>query len=283
MNDKERYFWDLTGYLIVRNVLSAEEVELANEAIDKHEDQISFDQNVKEGAPALSGTERPTLSGLLQLEKPYCDPFRKMLVHPAVVVRLNEMHGEGFRLDHGPLLIGGVKGTEGVFLHGSGEPHRPHVAYHHQNGRSYVGGVTVSWQLQDVPEGGGGFACVPGSHKSRFPMPRGVRQCDDDMGVVVQPAMNAGDVLFFMDGAQTHGALPWRNEHPRRSILFKYASRDSVRGGPASRCGVPEIYWGEELVEGMTDEQRAVMYGPHSNGRGIPSLTVGEDGSVRME
>ncbi|MDP6353818.1 MAG: phytanoyl-CoA dioxygenase family protein [Planctomycetota bacterium] len=284
MNAEERYFWDLTGHLIVREVLSAEELGLANEAIDEHSDRISLNQNVTDDAPALNGTERPTLTGLLQLEEPYCDPFRKMLIHPAVVVRLNEMHGPGFRLDHGPLLIGGVKGTEGLSLHGAGDPHRAHVAYHHQNGRFNVGGVTVTWQLHDCPAGSGGFVCVPGSHKSRFPMPRGVRLCDDDMGVVIQPEMKAGDVLFFMDGAQTHGTLPWRSENPRRSILYKYAARDSVRGGLASQVAAPEIYWDEEIVDGMTDEQLAVMYGPYSNHNGnVPALTVDEGGIVRVE
>jgi len=93
--------------------------------------------------------------------------------------------------------------------------------------------------------------------------------------------MKAGDVLFFMDGAQSHGALPWRNAHPRRSVLYKYAARDSIRSG---RLVEPDIYWPEEIGEGMTDEQRAVMYGPYSNHHGnLPALAVDEDGTVRVE
>ena len=34
MDAKERYFWDITGYLVVKNVLSTEELKIANEAID---------------------------------------------------------------------------------------------------------------------------------------------------------------------------------------------------------------------------------------------------------
>ena len=40
------------------------------------------------------------------LTEPWWEPFRKLLVHPQIVGRLNEMSGKGFRLDHGPLLIG---------------------------------------------------------------------------------------------------------------------------------------------------------------------------------
>ncbi len=286
MDARERYFWDLTGYIVVRNVLNPDQIAAANEAIDVHRDRMRIaDDNLgARGSHALRGTGRPTMHDLLQLERPYCEPFRQMLVHPAVVLRLNVMCGTGFRLDHGPLLISGVKGTEGLTMHGAGEPHRPHVAYNHQNGQSYCGGVTVSWQLADVNPGDGGFVCVPGSHKTGYPMPAGVRTCDDDMGTVVQPAMRAGDVLFFMDGAQTHGTRPWQSERPRRSVLFKYASRSSVRGGPARELAPPEIYWGEDVVADMTHEQRAVMFGPCSNhGGDVPLLAVDDNGNVRIE
>ena len=34
MTDKERYYWDLNGHLVVRNVLTPKEVKAANDAID---------------------------------------------------------------------------------------------------------------------------------------------------------------------------------------------------------------------------------------------------------
>ena len=34
MTDKEKYLWDLNGYLIVRNVLSQEEIAEVNEALN---------------------------------------------------------------------------------------------------------------------------------------------------------------------------------------------------------------------------------------------------------
>lgn len=71
-------------------------------------------------------------------------------------------------------------------------------------------------------------------------MPSGVRTVDDDMGVIEQP----GDVLFFMDGAQTHGTLPWNADHDRRSVLYKYAGRTATRSGRSARLAPPEIYWG---------------------------------------
>lgn len=283
MNARERYFWDLNGHLILRGVLTRSELHAANAAIDAHRDRIRAGEpnRLSRGSTALQGIGRPSMGGkqLLDLERPYCDIFRRMLVHPAVVNRLRVMCGPGFRLDHGPQFIGGVKGTSGHRLHGSGAPHKPNVAYHHQ-GEPYIGAVTVSWQLAEVIKNQGGFACVPGSHKSDFDPPDGVTSCDDHMGAVIQPAAQSGDVVFFMDGAQTHGTFPWRNEHERRSILYKFASRTAVRGGGV-QVARPDIYWDGETVDDTSDAHIEVMWGPGS-GVGAPSLEVDPSGSVGL-
>jgi hypothetical protein len=284
MNPKERYFWDLNGYLIVKSVLSKTEIDQANEIVDRYSDRVKVGGSTAKDSTAYAGTGRPMLPGILEFPKPDCLPFRNMLAHPALVSRLRIMCEAGFRLDHGPMFIVSVKGTAGHTMHGNGEPHRPHVAYNHQNGRPYVGGVTVAWQLHDCKPGAGGFACVPASHKANYRMPDGVRTGDADMGVTIQPPVEAGDVIFFMDSAQSHGAWPWRLDTGRRSILFKYASRTSVRSGVSRELSEPESYWDHNICDGMTPEQSAVMYGPYSNhGGSVPSLTVTPDGRVVIE
>lgn len=285
MTSKERYFWDLNGHLILRGVMTQKEVDAANNAIDTHTDRIKSGEanRLSRGSKSLQGLGRPSMGGtqLMNIEKPHCDIFRRMLVHPAIVRRLRVMCGPGFRLDHGPQFIGGVKGTSGHRLHGSGAPHKPNVGYHHQSGDPYVGGVTVSWQLTEVIEGRGGFACVPGSHKSDFNPPEGVTTCDDHRGAVIQPGAQPGDVVFFMDGAQTHGTFPWLNDHERRSILYKFASRTAVRGGGRTVAS-PDIFWDDDVVDDMDDEQLAVMWGPGS-GVGAPSLEVDDTGTVSIK
>ena len=42
MNDEERYFWDLSGYLLVKGVLTAEELAAANAAVDHCADRIQI-------------------------------------------------------------------------------------------------------------------------------------------------------------------------------------------------------------------------------------------------
>ena len=100
------------------------------------------------------------------------------------------------------------------------------------------------------------------------------------MDLMVQPAMKAGDVLFFMDGAQTHGALAWKSEIPRRAILIKYSSRNFNRGG--GEMVQPNNRWGD-LVDGMSDAQLAVMRGPDrdTHDHNVPRLVV-DNGEVSV-
>ncbi len=276
---KEFYFWDLTGYLVIRNIMSNEDVDLANEAIDEFSDRIVVGDELARGSKSLAGTGRPLLGALMELPKPYCEPFRRMVGHPAVMHRLTWMGGSGFRCG-GPTGFLSVKGSTGHSLHDSNEPLNPSRSYVFKNGRSYCEAITVAWQLRDVTDEDGGFACVPGSHKAQYPLPPDVRSCDDHMDLVAHPTFKAGDVLFFMDGAQTHGALAWHSEISRRSILIKYSSRNFNRSG-GDMCQA-ENRWGPE-IEGMTDEQLAVMRGPdRDNRRGnVPRLDI-VDGEARV-
>ncbi len=202
MTRRERYYWDLVGHLVVPGVLNSDEVAAANEALDHADDRMANGKDayaafLRETANAawLDGhfvRTRPQAPFLLMLESPHCEPFRKMLVHPEIVGRLHDMCGAGFRLDSGPVFIGGVIGTPIHMLHGAGEPHKPYVSYDSPNGTFFAGGVTVAYLLGDAGPDDGGFACVPGSHKSRFPIPPGVRTMEDDLGCVEKPAGQSG-------------------------------------------------------------------------------------------
>jgi hypothetical protein len=278
IDEKEFYFWDLNGYLVVRGIMDQVWLDAANEAVDRFQDKVVVGGELARGSVSQAGTGRPLLSGLLELPDPYNQAFRGMIAHPDIVHRLTWMGASGFRTG-GATVFCAVEGTSGHALHDGNEPMSPSRGYAFQNGRSYAETITVTWQLRDVEPGLGGFAAVPGSHKTQYPMPPGIRTCDDTMGLVVQPVMKAGDVLFFMDGGMTHGALAWHNPVPRRGVLVKYQSKNSNWGG-----GVvdPKDRWGD-MVEDMTEEQFAVMRGPERDGRNrtIPRLEV-DDGRVEV-
>ena len=117
MSAAEKYFFDFWGYFVVRRALTAEEVAACNGAIDHFVDRMSTRSveggGLAGGSSALAGESgRQELGGMLGWPAPHRGPFRRLLVHPVAVSRLNEMSGKGFPLDHGPLLIRAHKGTE---------------------------------------------------------------------------------------------------------------------------------------------------------------------------
>jgi ectoine hydroxylase-related dioxygenase (phytanoyl-CoA dioxygenase family) len=271
MTDNERYLFDLTGYLVIQDVLSSEEVALCNEAIDRHADQIKervSDLSLSDGSPALEGiTGRGDLSGMLGWKAPWREPFRAMLVHPKIVPYLNDILGKGYRMDHPPGLITMRKGAEGHIFHGSSGPgFDRHQYYIFQDGQMHCGLTVASWQLTDVHPGDGGFCLIPGSHKGNIACPRATRRYEQHQEFVKQITCKAGDVVIFTE-AVTHGTLPWTADHQRRSVLIRFS--------PGNLAYVPG---NKSMLEGMTDAQRAVLEPPYHIRLKRPVLD--EDGEV---
>ena len=136
-----------------------------------------------------------------------------MIAHPAVIHRLNWMEGSGFRCGNATAICS-VKGTAGHAMHSGSDPARPGNSYFFQNGRTYCDSVNVAWQLRDVTEADGGFVCLPGSHKARYPMPPGVQSCDEPMGLV-PPCVNESGGCAYVHGGRTNTrCLPVEERYP---------------------------------------------------------------------
>ena len=225
IDEKEFFFWDLCGHLVVRGVMDEEWLRQANEAIDAHAEEIEKGGDAAHDSKRLAGSGLSSLTGLFEFAPPHCEPFRKMIAHPAVVQRMNWMSGSGFVLDAARAIIY-EKGTSGHGMHSGPVPGSPRSTYRLQNGRTYCETINVAWQLRDVNSGDGGFVCISGSHKCRYPLPAGIRSMEDEWGLVEHVPMKAGDVVLFMGSAQIHGAYPWMNETPRRAIIMNFVSRN---------------------------------------------------------
>ena len=72
-----------------------------------------------------------------------------------------------------------------------------------------------------VYDRGVGFCCIPGSHKSHFKLPRQIHEAPEKACCVVIPDVPAGSVVLFSE-AMMHGTAPWRADHERRTLLYKY-------------------------------------------------------------
>ena len=93
------------------------------------------------------GVGRTDVGGMLQWEHPWCDPFRRQLVNPAVRPYLQTLLGSGYRMDHMPHLMISDKGCDGHNLHGGGANRFSKggflEAYQYNDGKLFTGMVVV--------------------------------------------------------------------------------------------------------------------------------------------
>ena len=237
MNEHERYFFDLRGYLAVEEALSAEQLATLNGLLDGTlAAQAGPDVNAKRLNPLAWG--RPCLA---------------LLDNPRIAPYLTELLGEGFRLDHAYVdVIRSGLGPIGATLHGGAAPFDPSQYYLFQNGRMYNGLTVVAYNLKDVLPGDGGFGCIPGSHKSNYPPPKDWLDLENPAPVTQAVPGRAGSAILFTE-ALTHGTLPWRGADERRTLFLKYTPK--------------HIAWSRHYVTGLdesalTPGQRRVLRTP---------------------
>lgn len=268
MTPEEKFAFDLTGYIVVKGVYDADEVKRMNAAIDKRASEIVERKGrLRLGGSAgdpLAGdgeTGRADLGGMLAWSDGDCDVFRSMLAHEKLVPYYHELVGEGYRMDHLPLMIQQKTGADGFVFHGGRmNPDGTwcqELAYTCEGGKLYNQLIGVSVALSDTMPGDGGFCIIPGSHKSSFPCPQAILEYKSRQDLVVNPKIEAGDVLIFTEAA-THGTMAWKAKHTRRAVLYRFAPSTYAYG----RSYYPTWPEGTE-DENMTDAQRAVLQPPH--------------------
>lgn len=259
MNDREKFLFDLQGFLHVPNFLTPEEVDAFNAAIDANAHRKGEDGNSNTaGSAVLEGKfKRGMFTGMLKWDKPWCLPFRHLLAHPKAIPYLNTLFGRGWRMDHAPFILTSTDGAEGLVVHGS-TMHRFDGSqyYIYTNGLIRCGMCVFQYQLADVNEGDGGLCVVPGSHKANFSCPSEIRKWEVNREVVYNVPCKAGDLVIFNE-ATLHGTLPWKASHERRSLLMRYSPKYLHFAGGEYRTTFPE--WVEEL----TEAQRAVLEPPY--------------------
>lgn len=258
MSDREKYLFDVQGFLVIPDVLSSGEVERLNESLD-----ANWHHRVDGGLPeytsdAVEGgrIRQGMINGMLQWERKWSEPFRDLLAHPKMVPYLNSLLGRGWHMDMEPHLFHSVPGTRGQEIHGGYPDFRCDHFFHYANGQMRNGMVVVEFLLTDQIAGQGGFVAIPGSHKSNYHRPREISLMTQNPEIIVNPGAKAGDVIVFTE-ALGHGAAPWNAEHERRVLLYRYSPKSIGFGRGFYDIQFPE--WTDEL----TEAQRAVLEPPY--------------------
>ena len=214
MNDEERYLFDLMGYIVIEDVLSPTELRELNALIDRRD---AWGQYEREHQGSTVGPNNLHVGPLHEWE----EPFRRLISDSRLIPYLVEIIGPKYRFDHGYAIFM-KKGGSQHRLHGGATPYDPAQYYHWRNERMYNGLIVVSYALGDVNPGDGGFAAIPGSHKSNLPCPSYFKTFEKTGAWLQQVPQKAGSAIIFTE-ALTHGTWPWTANTERRSLLYKFS------------------------------------------------------------
>jgi hypothetical protein len=268
MKSREKYFFDLNGYLVVPSVLAAGELEALRAEVRAMgvDDALARHGYLHAGFPRdyYDDDEWTGDDGYRYLKDSFLldwgPAVRSLVAHPRIAPYLAAVVGPEYRLDHAYGIF--ARGRTGPHaLHNGGTPFDPTQTYLVRDGRIFNSMVVVQFALKDQGPGDGGFCCVPGSHKASFPLPEGFEDLDqldeDCRAQVVHVPVRAGDALIFTE-AVTHGAFGWRGDHDRSALLYKYCHGS--------------MQWEREspfVTEGHAwdDRQARVLAGPYAGGR----------------
>lgn len=261
--EMQKYLLDLQGYLVVENALSTDEVATLNALFDRRNPTPSAPEEGPRFAYAPDG------SGFLTWGKPFCDLLDHAVIMPILRFRL----GDCFRLDRlygisvkGELKVGHLHSDYGASAPCSRSV--PGEYFHFSRHEITDGFMVVLWNLTDGGPDHGGFWCIPGSHKSRYRLPRKIFDAPKESPLLVTPHAPAGSAILFTE-ALTHGNSGWNGRHERRTLVYKYCV--------AHTAWRPTRVQPPTNVE-LTPRQRILFRGPADPYRHFPSLFEGFEG-----
>ncbi|MBC79605.1 MAG: hypothetical protein CMQ33_02095 [Gammaproteobacteria bacterium] len=226
-----QYLYDLQGYMVIKDVLTKQQVAEINSLIDEKIPPLP--ENWEEVAAekhaysiyrfGMAGGSYPSGPGFLDWGQPLVD----LIDHPLIMDIMRMQLGDAFRLDR----IFGMRMQKGMpngKLHsdyGASEPftYAERGKYYPQPGFQALHGFGVAvLNLTDSGPDTGGLRVIPGSHNSHFRLPNRIRE-ETNTEMVICPEAPAGSMVFFSE-ATTHGTGAWTADHERRSLLYKYCA-----------------------------------------------------------
>lgn len=263
VSERDIYFFDLRGYIIVRGALSAAEVKDLNDAADA----------IPRLAPGewygpMQAHTYGTKDGLnYQQIYEAGAPYEKLIDHPAWIEHIKTFVGgqNNFDAHHGPLFIDENfinfrDPGEAIGLHSGGDCGCKRNQYRVLNKQFMVGQVNALIALRDVGPGDGATMVVPASHKQNFMHPDLAKHVmkpegasGDNCEGAVEVHLNAGDVLIFADTLM-HGSAKRVNPGQRRIVVYRY--------GPSWGFFRHGYRPSRELLARLTPERRKIVW-PH--------------------
>ena len=262
---RDEYFFDLNGFVVLRQVLSPEHVAEMNAILTEitHLDPPLHAGEWYGGVQAHSygGSEGINLQQIYEAG----EPFERLIDYPGWFAKVKHfVGGEGtFDWHHGPLFIdenfANLRGPgEAIGLHSGGQAGVIRNQFRYHNGRFHCGQVNILMALTDIGPGDGATMVIPASHKSNFDHPdhdkhgmkTGETRSFDGLEGAIEVHMQAGDALLFVD-AICHGSAARVNPGERRIVVYRYGPSWSNFRHPYSVS--------PEMLARITPQQRKIV------------------------
>jgi len=268
ITDRDRFFFDLNGFLVLKGVLDADHLAAINARLDEYMAMTPpLQSNEWIGAVhahTYTGTEGLNLQQIYEAG----EPFERLIDHPAWIEKVKTFVGgqANFDAHHGPLFIdenfASIRGPgDAIGLHSGGYAPVKRCQYRYRNGEFSCGQINILMAFNNVGPGDGATMVVPASHKANFPHPEaepasmkpGESRSVDGVEGAVEVHLDPGDALLFVD-AIMHGSAKRINEGQRRIAVFRY--------GPSWGMFRHRYRPSAELLERLTPERRKIVW-PH--------------------
>lgn len=242
MDNKQKYLFDLQGFVVVEDVLTDEQCD---QAIDKIKQRMKPMEKTPNGYDS-NGTWH-SAANLWEAG----EPFLSLIDHPKVTDVLSEIISPTLRCESCYSFVR-YKGCPVFEMHGGSRGGSVNFRYDARNGQIFTGLTVISYNLQDVAPEDGGFSAIPGSHKADFQLSEEDRKDLFAFGgplVRTIPAPRGAAVVFTETLA--HGAGSWqRDDEPRYGLFYKYNDRAAIYHEQGNRRP------SDAALATMTDAQR---------------------------
>ena len=235
LTDKQKKQWREDGYLVLKGILSSEEIENLTAVVDQMYEAHLQQPDVKPEA----GLDRRNV-----MEEH--DIFVDLMDHPATFPIALELMSPYIHLSMSEVIVRPTDPEGKGLLHTDGGQAMQQIRVSES---SLPFQIKFQYFLTDLPEPDmGNFTVVPGSHNR--PFPEGGFEEGPYISEALPLCVEAGDVAIFPH-AMWHGFVANRSDKPRKTLIYCYVHQcmrafDFEKASP-------------ELLERCTPRQRRLI------------------------
>jgi len=254
--DERDYLFDLQGYLVIDDALSAAQLTGIGQWIDR-QPAVPFGTwlgNVE--THTYSGSEGVNYQNIIEGG----EVFEELIDAPAWIGDVRRWIDNDYNRTTINEAFLNVRGPGGfIGIHSGGHVPAFPMAVRHHAGRWMVGQINVLMALTDIGPGDGPTVVIPSSHKSHLIHPelasaavstyRTDRSAQGALGSIAVH-LRAGQALLFSDGL-CHGSAERTNPGQRRVLIYRYS--------PHSLQTRYNYLPSPELLARLTPERRAMV------------------------